>query len=332
MPGNNNMPSLIGLTSTVPVEIIYAAGHTPVDINNLFIASEKPELLVKQAESAGFSHNICSWIKGIYSATLNHDIKQVIAVTGGDCSNTIALAEILGRKGVQIISFEYPLDKDRGFLESQMDRLRVALSTTWDRIEETRQRLAVIRDKLREIDRLTFEANVVTGLENHLFLVASSDFNSDPDQYENALNSFIAGAKKRSPRKDEIRLGYLGVPPIFTEFYEFMESLGARVVFNEVQRQFSMPYPCKNIVDQYLRYTYPYDIGGRMEDIKQAIRERRLDGLIHYTQTFCFRQLYDMIIRKESPVPVLTLEGDRPGKIDSRTALRIETFIEMLKG
>jgi len=326
------MPSLIGLTSTVPVEIIYAAGHTPVDINNLFIASEKPELLVKQAESAGFSHNICSWIKGIYSATLNHDIKQVIAVTGGDCSNTIALAEILGRKGVQIISFEYPLDKDRGFLESQMDRLRVALSTTWDRIEETRQRLAVIRDKLREIDRLTFEANVVTGLENHLFLVASSDFNSDPDQYENALNSFIAGAKKRSPRKDEIRLGYLGVPPIFTEFYEFMESLGARVVFNEVQRQFSMPYPCKNIVDQYLRYTYPYDIGGRMEDIKQAIRERRLDGLIHYTQTFCFRQLYDMIIRKESPVPVLTLEGDRPGKIDSRTALRIETFIEMLKG
>ena len=27
----------IGITTTVPVEIIIAAGHTPVDLNNLFI-------------------------------------------------------------------------------------------------------------------------------------------------------------------------------------------------------------------------------------------------------------------------------------------------------
>jgi benzoyl-CoA reductase/2-hydroxyglutaryl-CoA dehydratase subunit BcrC/BadD/HgdB len=325
------MSSLIGLTSTVPVEIIFAAGLTPVDLNNLFIASEKPELMVKQAESAGFSHNICSWIKGIYSATLNHDIKQVIAVTGGDCSNTIALAEILSRKGIKIISFEYPLNKDREFITSQMDRLRMALSTTREKAEETRMRLNRIRDKLRVVDKLTFEGNVVTGMENHLFLVQSSDFGSDPDKFEKGLDNFIEEAGKRTPLNDEIRLGYLGVPPIFTDFYEFIESLGGRVVFNEVQRQFSMPYSCKDLVDQYLKYTYPYDIGGRMEDIRQAVRERRLDGLIHYTQTFCFRQLYDMIIRKESPVPVLTLEGDRPGRIDSRIALRIETFIEMIK-
>jgi len=326
------MTPIIGLTSTIPVEIIFAAGLTPVDLNNLFIASDKPELLVKQAESAGFSHNICAWIKGIYSAALNNKMEQMIAVTGGDCSNTIALAEILSRKGVRIISFEYPLNRDREFLASQMDRLRVSLSTTWDKIQETKLKLDRIRAKLREIDRLTFEGNVVTGLENHLFLVGSSDFRSDPDQYEKDLDSFLDKAIKRAPRKDEIRLGYLGVPPIFMDFYEFIESMGGRVVFNEVQRQFSMPYPCEDIVDQYLNYTYPYDIGGRIADIKRAVKERRLDGLIHYTQTFCFRQLYDMIIRENSPVPVLTLEGDRPGKIDSRIALRIETFIEMLKG
>jgi len=325
------MASVIGLTSTVPVEIIFAAGHIPVDLNNLFIMSEKPESLVKQAESAGFSHNICAWIKGIYSAALDNNIKQVIAVTGGDCSNTIALAEILKREGVDIISFDFPLNKDRGFLAAQMDRLRQVFSTTWDKIEETKHRLDGIRAKLKEIDRLTFEKDVVTGLENHLYLVASSDFGSDPDTYEKMLDTFIEEAEKRTPRKDEIRLGYLGVPPIFGNFYELIESLGGRVVFNEVQRQFSMPYNCGDIVDQYLKYTYPYDIGGRIRDIGEAIRERRLDGLIHYTQTFCFRQIYDMIIRKESPVPVLTLEGDRPGKIDGRIALRIETFIEMLK-
>lgn len=325
------MSSVIGLTSTVPVEIIFAAGLAPVDLNNLFIASDRPELLVKQAESDGFSHNICAWIKGIYSVALNNGIKQVIAVTGGDCSNTIALAEILSRKGVKILSFEYPLSKDRDFLASQMDRLRLVLSTTWDKIEESKQRLDVTRAKLMEIDRLTFEEDVVTGLENHLFLVGSSDFGSDPDKFEKGLDNFIEEARKRSPRKDEIRLGFLGVPPIFRNFYNFIESLGGRVVFNEVQRQFSMPYPCEDIIDRYLKYTYPYDIEGRMEDIRSAVKERNLDGLIHYTQTFCFRQLYDMIIRKESSVPVLTLEGDRPGKIDSRIALRIETFIEMLK-
>lgn len=331
MSAPNHTPSVIGLTSTVPIEIILAAGTTPVDLNNLFIASENPEHLVKQAESAGFSHNICAWIKGIYSATLNNNIEQVIAVTGGDCSNTIALAEILKRNGVEIITFEYPMNKDRDFLLSQMDRLRLKLSTTWDRIEETRQHLEKIRAMLREIDRLTFEENVVTGLENHLFMVGSSDFNSDPLRFEKDVGNLIREAVKRPARGDEIRLGYLGVPPVFTDIYGFIESMGARVVFNEVQRQFSMPYACEDILDQYLKYTYPYDIGGRVEDINRAVEERGLDGLIHYTQTFCFRQLYDMIIREESPVPVLTLEGDRPGKIDSRVALRIETFIEMLR-
>lgn len=325
-------PKLIGLTSTIPVEIILAAGLTPVDINNLFIASDRPEHLVKQAESAGFSHNICAWIKGIYSAVLNNRIEQVIAVTGGDCSNTIALAEILSRKGVKIIPFEYPLNRDREFLASQMENLRLSLSTTWDKIQSVKLRLDRIRAKLMEIDRLTFEDNVVSGLENHLLLVGSSDFNSDPDQYEKDLDGFLENATKREPMKNEVRLGYLGVPPIFTDFYEFIETMGGRVVFNEVQRQFSMPCFSEGILDQYLNYTYPYDIGGRIEDIRKAVKERRLDGLIHYTQTFCFRQLYDMIIRENSPVPVLTLEGDRPGKIDSRIALRIETFIEMLKG
>jgi benzoyl-CoA reductase/2-hydroxyglutaryl-CoA dehydratase subunit BcrC/BadD/HgdB len=325
------MTHFIGLTSTIPIEIIFAAGLTPVDLNNIFIASDRPEILVKQAESVGFAHNICAWIKGIYSAALNNNIKQMIAVTGGDCSNTIALAEILGREGIKIIPFEYPLDKNRDFLASQMDRLRSTFSTTWDRIETAKIRLDRIRTKLSEIDRLTWEGNIVSGLENHLFLVGSSDFNSDPDQYEKDVDTFLEKISDRSPNKNEIRLGYLGVPPVFTDIYEFIESMGGRVVFNEVQRQFSMPFSSEDIVDQYLRYTYPYDIGGRLDDIRHAVKERKLDGLIHYTQTFCFRQLYDMIIRKESPVPVLTLEGDRPGKIDSRIALRLETFIDMLK-
>ena len=327
--GNNS--SIVGITSTIPVEIVYAAGLKPMDLNNLFITSEKPGKLIAQAESAGFSHNICSWIKGIYSVVINHKVKRVIAVTGGDCSNTIALSELLTRRGVRIIAFDYPQNRERSPLMEQMEILRQTLSTDWAHIKKIKSRLDKIRTKLRELDRWTYEKNVVTGFENHLFLVNSSDFQSDPDLYERELDEFLLEAQEREPKEHETRLGYLGVPPIFSQFYEHIESLGARVVFNEIQRQFSMPYEDRDIVDQYLNYTYPYKIEGRIEDIKKAIKERNLEGLIHYTQTFCFRQIYDIILRESLTLPILTIEGDGPGKIDSRTAIRIETFVEMLR-
>ena len=324
--------SIIGLTSTIPVEIVFAAGLKPVDLNNVFVSSDRPEKLITQAESAGFAPNICAWIKGIYATVLNNDVKRVIAVTGGDCSNTTALSEVLTRRGVEIIPFDYPPDQDRDLLTAQMEKLRRALSTTWSGIRAAKKRLDRIRRKLIELDRLTFQENVVSGFENHLFLVSSSDFKSDPDQFELELDAFLRGVKHRPQRKEEIRLGFLGVPPIFNDLYNRIESLGGRVVFNEIQRQFSMPYGDEDIVEQYLHYTYPYHMKGRIEDIEKACTERRLDGLIHYTQTFCFRQIYDIILKESISVPILTLEGDRPGGIDSRTAMRIETFIEMLKG
>ncbi len=320
----------IGMTSTIPVEIVLAAGYTPIDLNNTFVTSDESEKLLGRAESAGFAHNICAWIKGIYSAVMHHGVKRVIAVTGGDCSNTLALAEVLSRRGIEIIPFDYPLKRDRASLMEQMEKLRETLSAAWPDICDTKRRLDSIRKKLTDLDRLTFHDNVVSGFENHLFLVSSSDFNSDPDLYERELDEFLEKARTREPKKEKVRLGYLGVPPIFSDLFDRVESLGGRVVFNEIQRQFSMPYGCEDLTEQYLKYTYPYDMQGRIEDIQRAVEERRLDGLIHYTQTFCFRQIYDIILRETLSIPILTIEGDRPGPLDSRTALRIETFIDML--
>ena len=318
------------MTSTIPVEIVLAAGLTPVDLNNTFVTSDESEKFLGQAESAGFAHNICAWIKGIYSAVIHHGVKRVIAVTGGDCSNTLALAEVLSRRGVEIIPFDYPLNRDRASLMEQMEKLREILSATWSDIHETKRRLDKIRKKLTELDRLTFHDNVVSGFENHLFLLSSTDFKSDPDLYEKELDEFLQEARTREPKEEKVRLGYLGVPPIFSDLFDRVESLGGRVVFNEIQRQFSMPYGFEDLTEQYLKYTYPYDMQGRIEDIKRAVKERRLDGLIHYTQTFCFRQIYDIILREALSIPILTVEGDRPGPIDSRTSMRIETFIDML--
>ncbi len=49
-------------------------------------------------------------------------------------------------------------------------------------------------------------------------------------------------------------------------------------------------------------------------------------------QSFCFRQVEDLILRYEMDLPILTLEGDKPAPLDARTKVRIESFIEMVKG
>jgi len=322
----------IGITTTVPVEIILAAQHQPVDLNNIFITNSDPMNFVEQAEEAGFPRNCCGWIKGLYAVALNTaNIDQVIAVTQGDCSNTQALMETYQLEGLKTIPFAYPEDRDYDVLKLQMDKLIAALGTTWDAVYCVRDQLRRVRTYLRELDRLTWQEDKITGFFNHLYLVSSSDFNGDAAVFEQDIARFIADARTRQPLKTELRLGFIGVPPIMPDIYDYVEKQGARVVFNEVQRQFSMPFAVNDLVEQYRLYTYPYGVFYRLEDIQKEISRRKLDGIIHYVQSFCFRQIEDMIFRKKIDIPIMTIEGDKPGKLDARTKLRLDSFLEMIR-
>ena len=131
---------------------------------------------------------------------------------------------------------------------------------------------------------------------------------------------------------DELRLGFAGVPPVYAaELYTFLERCGGRVVFNEVQRQFSMPYRAENLSEQYCWYTYPYSTQGRVADIKQAITKRRLDGIIHYVQSFCHRAIGDIILRSELDVPILTIEGNADFGLSQHLKTRLEAFLDVLR-
>ena len=79
----------VGITTTVPLEVLLAASWQPLDLNNILVNAPRPEKLVGIAERHGFPLNCCAWIKGIYGACIEHGIKDVIGVSGGDCSNTI---------------------------------------------------------------------------------------------------------------------------------------------------------------------------------------------------------------------------------------------------
>jgi len=320
----------VGFTTTIPLEVIVAAGKTPVDLNNFFIGGQHAPRFVEDAEMAGFPRNTCGWIKGIFTAVMESGIREMVAVTEGDCSYTKALMELLSLEGVTVIPFAYPHGRDRETLRFEIEKLMRHFSVEWEAVYQAKERLDLIRHKVREIDRLTWEQNVVSGRENHYFQVATSDMNSAPDTFEAEVDAFLREARCRTPFKDELRLAYIGVPPIFDDLYTFLESQGGRVVFNETQRQFAMPYDLNDLVEQYRSYTYPYDIFHRLSDIIPEAGKRRVDGVIHYVQSFCFRQIEDLIIRRKLPFPILTLEGDKPTRLDARTKIRIEGFLEML--
>lgn len=321
----------IGITTTIPIEIVYAAGLVPIDLNNIFICNEEPDVLVDHAEIRGLPRNTCAWIKGIYSATKKTGIKKIIGVIQGDCSNNQALIEVLKNEGICVIPFSYPHDKDRNFIYEQLVSLSKSLGTNLDKAHQMKLTLDSVRRTVHEIDRLSWEEDKVTGEENHIWNVSTSDLMGDYTLFERKAKDFLYEARKRNVLDYTVRLGYIGVPPICCNLYSFLEGIKVHVVFNEVQRQFSMPYQTETLIDQYIRYTYPYDMLYHIDDIKQQIVQRKIDGIIHYVQSFCHRHIYDNLLRKHIDIPVLTLDCDRPGQLSGSMRTRIEAFIEMLK-
>jgi benzoyl-CoA reductase/2-hydroxyglutaryl-CoA dehydratase subunit BcrC/BadD/HgdB len=323
----------IGITTTVPIEVLLAAGYKPVDLNNVFVSDPDPERLVGIAERAGFPLNCCAWIKGIYGVAMEQGIQNVLCVTTGDCSNTIMLMEVFRLRRLNVIPFAFPDRPDISKMQSALEYLAGTLGTTVEAAEKVRKELEKARRLAAELDELTWKDGVVSGWENHYWLVSTSDFIGDHHEYEAQLSQLLAGCRGRKPYPDDMfRLAYIGVPSVFArELYPYLESQGARVVFNEIQRQFAMPNPGSSLAQQYSSYTYPYSIFDRLKDILPQVRLRHVDGVIHYVQAFCHRGIGDIIFRHEIDLPILTLEGNADFMLTHHLRTRLEAFLDMLR-
>ena len=321
----------IGITTTIPVEVLLAAGYQPVDLNNVFISDPDPDRLVNIAERSGFPQNCCTWIKGLYGACVDRSIGTVLCVTTGDCSNTVMLMEVLKLRKFRVIPFAYPDRPDTSQMQARLRTLADSLGTTPEAAEEVRKELAPCRRLTKKLDTLTWKEGLVSGWENHIWLVSSSDFSGDHLRYRQELQRFLFECRQRRPFSEELRLAYVGVPPVFArDLLRFLEQHGARVVFNEVQRQFAMPHPGNSLAEQYSNYTYPYSIFDRIKDIKAELRRRRVDGVIHYVQAFCHRAIGDIIFRGTLDLPVITLEGNADYVLTPHLRTKLEAFLDML--
>ncbi|MDD4876730.1 MAG: 2-hydroxyacyl-CoA dehydratase [Dehalococcoidales bacterium] len=323
----------IGITTTVPLEILIAAGYQPIDLNNVFITDPNPERLVDIAEKAGFPLNCCSWIKGIYGVCMDYGIDTVVCVTNGDCSNTNMLMEVLKLKGLEVVPFAYPDQPLPKLMQQTLETLATTLDTTLETANVVRGKLKSCRDLVVKLDQLTWKDGLVSGFENHLWLVSTSDFNQDYREYHQQLQELIVTCQQRQPYPPEtLRIAYIGVPSVYAQdLYRYIESNGARVVFNEIQHQFAMSQSGDSLAEQYSNFTYPYSICWRVKDIAAEIKKRQVDGVIHYVQAFCHRTIGDIIFRDALKLPILTLEGNNDFYLTQHLKTRIEAFLDMLE-
>lgn len=322
----------IGITTTIPIEVVLAAGRRVVDLNNLFITSDNAGTLINLAESHGFPRSLCAWIKGIYGASVYHGIKEIVGVIEGDCSNTRVMTDVMTENNVAVHPFSFPYSGELHLVRREIQSFMRRFDVSERDVEIQRQQLSVIRALAAEIDRLTWQEGKVTGFENHLHLVSCSDFNGDHHQFERDLRQTVKEYTLRKASCVDLPLAYIGVPPMTSDLYDYVETHGAKVVYNEVQREFSFPrgIDCSTIYEQYCNYTYPYSLDKRIEEIRLQIKKRGIKGILHYSQTFCHRAVEDIILKKKLDIPILSITSDRETTLDARTRLRLEAFLDML--
>ncbi len=192
-------PRKIGITSTIPSEILFAAGAVPVDLNNLFMTDQDPMRFLRRAKMEGFPDTTCSWICGLYGVAMERGIDAVVTVIGGDCSESLALMEVLTLKGVEVIPFAYPHSPDPALLEGEMRRLASRLGTTLEAAEERKKEMDAIRSRLHYLDELLWRDHKATGEEVQLFQLSSSDFEGDIAAFSRRLEEKIAEIEVRPP-------------------------------------------------------------------------------------------------------------------------------------
>ena len=322
----------IGLTTTIPVEVIFASGNTPIDLNNIVVSSNGMDKYIEVAEKEGFPKSMCAWIKGLYGVCVTEGVSEIVGVVEGDCSNTASLVEILKLQGINVVDFSYPKSRKLSDLKKNVQKFMEVYDVTELEVEWWRLRLNVIREKVKELDELTGEGRV-SSQDNHMFQVSCSDFWGNPNKFEAELERVLNEARGKKSKKNLLKLAYLGVPPMINDLYDYLDSKGTRVVFNEVQREFAFPRhkKAKNIYEQYLDYTYPYLMDFRIKNLLNDLEERDIKGAIHYTQKFCHRSLDNIVLKEKLPYPLLNIESDREKLLDERTKIRLDAFIEMLQ-
>jgi benzoyl-CoA reductase/2-hydroxyglutaryl-CoA dehydratase subunit BcrC/BadD/HgdB len=305
----------VGVTALVPPELVYACGKVPCDVNNFVPRSD-----VKPA------NKLCAWTAIWRDMILGGKIPidSLVVVAGGDCHNAIVDGEMVQMSEIPTFYFFYPFEEDVDYLHGQLKRLKeffggISHDGMFERVRRIKERTLDL-DRMRLEGRLSSESVFRT-------MVSLSDLKGDIEGFERSLNEVKEDSIEYSKR-----IALLGVPPINYDFHSLLASLGFHVVFDELPYEFARLSggDIGELAENYCNYTFARNIEFRLNFLKEELKRRKVDGIIHYTQFACHHLLEDDMLKNYLNYPYLTIQGDLPGPSSRQTRVRLEAFSEML--
>ncbi len=315
--------SKIGITALVPPELIFACGGQPYDVNNVIPASRKYP-----------KNKLCAWTAIWQEMLVKREIKidSLVVVAGGDCHNALVDGQKAAMSGIPTHFFFYPFDGDPEYLESQLHNLCGFLGSIEypEKFREIRKlkKTGQLIDKKRTIGK-------ISSSEAFRLLISFSDLLGDLNEFKKALD---IKTPQLTPYLNTGNIGVnrvalIGVPPIYHDFHDVAQSLDLQIVFDELPYEFvrHTGTDINEVARDYCDYTFARPLDFRIEFLQKELEKRKVDGVIHYTQFACHHMLEDEILRQKLDYPMLTIQGDLPGKTPEQIKLRLEAFREVLE-
>jgi benzoyl-CoA reductase/2-hydroxyglutaryl-CoA dehydratase subunit BcrC/BadD/HgdB len=310
---------VLGLTALVPPELVYACGHTPLDLNNFVPVSNRVP-----------KNKLCAWTAIWREMLLKEkiDIDSLVVVAGGDCHNALVDGQKVERyAGLDTHYFFYPFSGDEFELLKHLNQLVEFLGGVKD--EGKMKTVSEIKEVGLQLDMMRSKM-AVRSSDAFGYLVAGSDLGQDPQRYKDNINELLR--QKYEPNRDFKRIALIGVPPIYPDFHTVCEELGLFVVYDELPFEFLRlgGSDIKELAMSYSDYSFARPLDHRLKVIKKELDSRQVEGVVHYTQYACHHCLEDDMFRGEIDLPILTIQGDLPRCVDEQLKLRLEAFYESL--
>jgi hypothetical protein len=303
------------MTALVPPELIFGAGHVPFDINNIV-----PETTYYPKSK------LCAWTAIWRDLILSGKVHldALVVVAGGDCHNALVDGQKVAIGGTPTLYFFYPFDGNQSSLETELTRLEAFLGGIKDhsllREVTATKRIGIELDAKRVADKLP--APIV-----FKYLVSFSDLRGDINKFKHQLHNIEeVGVDYKA------RIALIGVPPIYHDFHQVVDSFGLHVVYDELPYEFVRlsGTTISELAKSYSEYMFAREFEFRLKFIQHQLELRKVDGVIHYTQYACHHLLEDELFRKELDYPMLTVEGDLPRSTPEQLKLQLEAFSEIL--
>jgi benzoyl-CoA reductase/2-hydroxyglutaryl-CoA dehydratase subunit BcrC/BadD/HgdB len=305
----------IAITALVPPELIFACGGEPFDVNNVIPISKKTP-----------RNKLCAWT-AIWQEMLvkrEQKIDSLIVVAGGDCHNALVDGQKAAMSGIPTHFFFYPFDGDSEYLESQLYKLRDFLGNI--EYPEKFREINKLKKTGQEIDKKRLSGKI-SSVDAFRILVSFSDLRGGLNGFQKAIAEVKEGDIELNNR-----VALIGVPPIYYDFHEVAQSLDLQIVFDELPYEFirHSGVNISEVARDYSDYTFARPLDFRIGFLQKELEKRKVDGIIHYTQFACHHTLEDEVMRQKLDYPILTLQGDMPGKTPEQIKLRLEAFREMI--